>query len=79
MPLLEIHDAVHNVVKELRDRACQGVDPLSHLLHLTSDPNCEYLLSRALGYTLRDRVDLVGDLHTALGHTYQQDPEVGAP
>jgi hypothetical protein len=41
-------------------------------------PSCEYLLSRALGHTLRDGVDLVDDLHTSLGHTYKEDPEIGS-
>lgn len=44
-----------------------------------SAPGYGYLLSRALGHTLRDGVDLVGDLHASCGHTYQEDPEVGAP
>lgn len=42
-------------------------------------PGCGYLLSRALGHILWDRVDLVGDLHTSRGQTHQEDAEVGAP
>ena len=77
--LLEVHDAVHNVVKELRGGASQGAGHLALSRPLTSAPGCGYLLSRALGHALRDGVDLAGDLHTSSGHTHQEDPEVGAP
>lgn len=76
--LLEVHDAVHNVVKELRGRASQR-GPSRPCPAPVSAPGCGYLMSRALGHMLRDGVDLVGDLHTSRGHTYQEDPEVGAP
>lgn len=41
-------------------------------------PQAEYLLPRALSHTLRDGIDLVGDLHASCGHMYQEDSEVGA-
>lgn len=38
-----------------------------------------YLLSGALGHMLRDRVNLLGDLHAPGRQAHQEDSKVGAP